>query len=274
MQAQLAQLALGEGNTRTSPKRSRAWLLVWNNYSEEELQWTAQWAQINCSQYALNQEIGEKEGTPHIQGALYLKNARTFDQMKNIFPKCHLQEARNWKNVKKYSSKSDTRKEGTKTITERKKIKDPLEGRELYPFQKEVLEILETPADDRTVHWFWEPEGCTGKTSLVKSICINNPEDCIFLNGKAADMKCAIAKMMEDGPAPRIVLLGLPRTAEDYTGSLYQGLEEIKDGMFFSGKYESKMVLFDSPHVMVFANWEPCLEKLSADRWKVVEIKK
>lgn len=195
--------------------------------------------------------------------------------MKNIFPKCHLQGARNWKNVKNYSSKNNTRKPGTKPITDGPPaVKDPLEGRELYPFQKEVLEILSKPADDRTVHWFWESEGCTGKTSLVKSICINNPGNCIFLNGKAADMKCAIAKTMEDGPAPKIVLLGLPRTAEDYTGSLYQGLEEIKDGLFFSGKYESKMVMFDSPHVMVFANWPPCESKLSADRWKIVEIKK
>lgn len=273
MQAQLAQLAQGEGNTKTSPKKSRAWLIVWNNYSEEDLQWVAQWAQNNCSEYALNQEVGEKEGTEHIQGALYLNNARTFVQMKNLFPKCHLEAARSWKDVKKYSTKEETRKPGTKPITEKPEVKDPLEGRELYPFQKEVLEILEKPADDRSVYWFWEPEGCTGKTSLVKSICINKP-GCIFLNGKAADMKCAIAKMMEDGPAPKIVLLGLPRTAEDYTGSLYQGLEEIKDGIFFSGKYESKMIMFDSPHVMVFANWPPCLEKLSADRWKVVEIKK
>lgn len=270
--AQLAQLAQGEGNTRTPPKKARAWLMVWNNYSEENLAWMAQWAQHNCKEYRINQEIGEKEHTPHLQMALYLNNARTWDSMKKLFPTQHMQMAESWKKVKNYSSKEKTRIPGTVCIKEGGTVRDPLAGKELWPFQKEVLARLKSPADDRTIHWFWEPTGCTGKTTLVKSICINH-EDAIFVSGKAGDMKCAIATMIKEKCAPKIVLLGLPRTAEDFTGSLYQGLEEIKDGVFFSGKYESGMVLFDSPHVMVFANWPPDMTKLSTDRWNVREIR-
>lgn len=269
--AQMAQLAQGEGNTKTPPAKYRAWLIVWNNYSQDNLDWMAQWAQHNCREWVLNQEIGEEKGTPHIQGALYLNNARTFESMKKTFPECHLERARNWKNVKNYSGKEHTRAPGTKPITSDVKVKDPLEGKELRPFQKAVMEILATNPNDRTIHWFWEPVGCTGKTSLIKSICVNNPE-AIFVNGKAADMKCAIAAMIKEKCAPKIVLLGLSRTTVDHAGSLYQGLEEIKDGVFFSGKYESGMVLYDSPHVMVFANWPPDESTLSADRWNIIEI--
>ncbi len=269
--AQLAQLAQGEGNTITPPGKYRAWSITWNNYSEDDKNWMAQFAFANCKEYSINEEIGAEKGTPHLQIAIYLKNARTFESMKKTFPTQHLEKANSWKALKKYCGKEETRKEGTKPITNIRVVKDPLAGKELRPFQKEVMDILANPPDDRTIHWFWEPVGNTGKTSLVKSICVSNP-NAIFVNGKAADMKCAIAAMIKEKHAPTIVLLGLPRTAEDFTGSLYQGLEEIKDGIFFSGKYESGMVLFDSPHVMVFANWPPDLSKLSADRWSVREI--
>ena len=38
---------------------------------------------------------------------------------------------------------------------------------------------------------------------------------------------------------------------------------------FFSGKYESGMVRYNKPHVIIFANCRPDIEKLSKDRWKV-----
>lgn len=271
MATQTTQFAQGEGNTKTPPARYRAWSITWNNYSEDELRWMTQFAQHSCNEYSINQEVAPTTKTPHLQIAVYLKNARTWEAMKKTFPTQHLEKAHSWNSLKKYCGKSDTRAEGTVAITNVCAVKDPLAGLVLRPFQKTVMDILAGPPDDRSIHWFWEPVGCTGKTALVKSICVNN-SDAIFVNGKAADMKCAIAKMIEEKKAPKIVLLGLPRTCQDYTGSLYQGLEEIKDGIFFSGKYESSMVLYDSPHVMVFANWPPDESRLSADRWKIVEI--
>ena len=51
------------------------------------------------------------------------------------------------------------------------------------------------------------------------------------------------------------------------------GIEEIKDMFFYSGKYEGGMVCGENPHVIIFANEEPPLEKMSNDRWRVIEIK-
>ncbi len=59
---------------------------------------------------------------------------------------------------------------------------------------------------------------------------------------------------------------------EDYVS--YQALEEIKDGIFFSGKYEGGMKIFNSPHVICFANFSPAEHKLSGDRWVVEEVSK
>jgi len=52
----------------------------------------------------------------------------------------------------------------------------------------------------------------------------------------------------------------------------YKSVESIKNGMIYSPKYESKYKLFNSPHIIIFANEPPQLEKLSIDRWVVKEI--
>jgi hypothetical protein len=49
-------------------------------------------------------------------------------------------------------------------------------------------------------------------------------------------------------------------------------MENVKDGLFFSTKYESGMVRYNPPHVIVFANVPPDVTKMSADRWVIKEI--
>ena len=53
----------------------------------------------------------------------------------------------------------------------------------------------------------------------------------------------------------------------------YAGFEKIKDGVFMSSKYECVSALYNSPHFLVFANEEPTFDLMSADRWRVKEIK-
>ena len=42
--------------------------------------------------------------------------------------------------------------------------------------------------------------------------------------------------------------------------------------MIYSPKYEGGYKLFNSPHIIVFANMAPQYERLSKDRWKVRNI--
>lgn len=51
----------------------------------------------------------------------------------------------------------------------------------------------------------------------------------------------------------------------------YTILEQLKDRMVFSPKYNSKMkFLHKTPHVLVFCNEEPDLTKMSEDRYHIV----
>ena len=53
----------------------------------------------------------------------------------------------------------------------------------------------------------------------------------------------------------------------------YTLLEDLKDGQAITSKYDSKVLRFASPNVVIlFSNEEPCSDKLSRDRWKIYTI--
>lgn len=146
-----------------------------------------------------------------------------------------------------------------------KPLKDPIEGKELYDWQKEILKIINAPVDERKIYWYWDENGNAGKTSLCKHICMTR--NAILVSGKAADIKNGVVTHLEKHKEIDIALFHFVRSEEEFIS--YAALESIKDGIFFSGKYESGMAIFNSPHIIVFANFEPKKEKLSKDRWIV-----
>jgi len=83
------------------------------------------------------------------------------------------------------------------------------------------------------------------------------------VGGKTAD----VAYMYDNQP---IVVFDLPRDSADFTN--YGTIEHMKDGQIISPKYTSVCKMFDVPHVIVFANFLPDMNKLSVDRWRIVNL--
>lgn len=262
-----------DGNTKASSadsKRYRNWFFTLNNYTTEDIVCTENTLISIKSNYVFQEETG-KSGTPHLQGSIFLKNGKTFEAMKNLLPnKIHLEIIRNKKSAGAYCCKEETRTGNIYTnIKKHKPITDPLKDKPLYRWEKDILELINNNPDPRKIYWYYEPKGNTGKTSFCKHLCINR-KDAIYLDGKSADMKYAIAMAIEEGNIPTLILMDLTRSREEYIS--YEALESIKNGIFFNGKYKGKMVLFDNPHVIVFANFPPEEFKLSQDRWVIRNI--
>lgn len=129
-----------------------------------------------------------------------------------------------------------------------------------------MKDIVDGPVNDRKIYYYWEPVGNRGKTTLIKHLCIQYNKY-IVVDGKASDMKYACSQIPR-GPA--IVLVDIPRSSAKYVS--WAGIEKVKDGIFFSRKYESAMTIYDCPHVIVFANQLPEMEALSYDRWSITMI--
>jgi len=142
---------------------------------------------------------------------------------------------------------------------------------ELYQWEKDIIELINTTPDKRSIHWFWEEQGCAGKTTFQKYV-YTHFQKVIVLSGKAADMKNAIVTYESTNKSlPKIILVNIPRSSFDYVS--YTGLEEIKDMFFHSGKYEGGMVCGENPHVLVFANEPPDLSKMTENRFIIKNLR-
>jgi len=83
----------------------------------------------------------------------------------------------------------------------------------LYDYQKEVLSLIESKPDKRTIHWFYETEGNMGKTALIKHILMKYKEKATYINGKGNDIKYCISSLRNK---PKICIFGYPRDKEEY----------------------------------------------------------
>lgn len=256
-------------NSMTSRKRSRSrcWFFTWNNPPD------GCWAQFDTIFNGVEYVVQlEDAGTPHLQGVIRYTNPRERVQ-EDLFGLCHWEVCRNWRAAVKYCTKVQSRIMGPWTNIEglswRATLKDPLADKELYGWQSDILNMIGTEPDDRTVYWYWDPVGCVGKTSLAKHICLKWGAKAMYLNGCNKDILFGVATRLEDEDL-QVCLFGLSRQDADYMS--YKSLEQIKDGIFYSGKYESRMCMFNPPHVIVFANFPPDVRMLSDDRWTIYRI--
>jgi len=129
-------------------------------------------------------------------------------------------------------------------------------------WQCDLIKYVQDVPSPREIRWYVDYDGNTGKTFMSKYLCAVFGA-IRFENGKSSDIKHAYQ-------GERVALFDLSRSQEEHFN--YEVLESIKNGIMFSPKYDSKQKVFDVPHVIVFANWDPDLSKLSKDRWSIMRM--
>lgn len=126
-------------------------------------------------------------------------------------------------------------------------------------WQARLVDDLAGVPDDRHIMWFTDVPGAAGKSTFVRKYLSDHPSGAIVLHGKLADMAHAYN-------GERVVFFDVSRTQAEHMDHLYSFAESLKNGVFFSGKYEGGMKTFAPPHVVFFANQDPEMTKWSADR--------
>jgi len=133
------------------------------------------------------------------------------------------------------------------------------------PYQQELAEALDAPPDARKIIFVVDPVGNSGKSWFSHSYYRSRPDDVQILSaGKRDDLAFAI------NDDKRVFLFDLPRSTSEFLQ--YSILEQLKNGLIFSNKYESRMKCMPAggAHVVVFMNEYPDMTKLSADRYEII----
>lgn len=229
-----------------------------------------EWVKQYCTTSIYQIEKGKETGFVHIQWTFSLKSKKRFSWIKNhCHNKAHIEAVRNIDAAFDYCAKSDTRIAGPfkyPAPIDDEATKDPLEGKELYEWQRKITEIIQSEPDDRKIYWIFDPEGRKGKSSFFKHLLLNQHiygKMDMYQNAKKADIACAFK-------GARTQLFAFSRTIEQYIS--YDAIESVKDGMIFSSKYESGAKISNINHVICIANFQPNYETMTRDRWEVIEL--
>lgn len=267
------------GNTKVSaPIRTSSavhWVFTFNNYNGSiDIHTLIEQFEKHKAKYIFQEEIGEETKTPHLQGYVQFASKTRAIECSDFNKKIHWEvsgdKKDNYKNAIIYASKKETRAGQIYANMPYPKEIKIIDKKDFYPWQKWLHEQLMKEPDDRTVYWLWSKTGKVGKTQFSRYMIYHH--NAYFTSGSASDMKNGICELIQNGGFyPEICIMNIPRS-KDPSFISYQGIEELKDATFFSGKYHSTPILGNSPHFVVFANEPPEVDKMSSDRWIIKDI--
>jgi len=136
------------------------------------------------------------------------------------------------------------------------------------PWQNQVFEAL-LAQTHRQVLWVYEPNGSVGKSWLAEYLSLAH--NYTWLESKTAMHD--VAQIIQR--KPNGVVIDIPRGCCDEQGYpivSYDTIERVKNGHLFSTKYGGIDLVIRSPPVVVFSNFYPRRDRLSADRWQIALI--
>ena len=149
-------------------------------------------------------------------------------------------------------------------------MQDPvrLVGAEEQPhdgWQQQLDAYIELPADTRRIRFYVDPVGNSGKTWMCQYLVSKHPDRVqVFRVGKRDDLAFAI----DDS---KVSFFDIPRKQMEYFQ--YCVIEQLKDRMVFSPKYNSVMKVLPAPvHVVVFCNEDPDMTVLTVDRYDIQRL--
>lgn len=288
---------------------AKNWCYTLNNPTDDELKRFSCLPSF-ATYHVFGHEVGEA-GTPHLQGLILLDKKKRLSFLRKWCERGHYEVCRNLPASVQYCKKGGDFKEfgklsvaGRRTDLEGFKesvrsgtydlatiremhsevyakyprfcieyIRDhkpvtPVVCHPLRDWQADLFGKLRLSPDPREIIFVVDEAGNGGKSWFTDYCCEHLTAAAIILPGKKADMVYALATL---GFEPKIVFVDAPRSKQgEYIQ--YDFLEELKNGRIFCSKYESHLLRFSVPHVVVMMNESPDMNKLSVDRYNVVEI--
>lgn len=252
-----------EGNTEPLPQPTRKTFYCFTlfNFNDDIKIELNRQLQLICKKYKYGEEICPETKKSHLQGFFHLNKAMRITEIK-LINNPHLEPCKgNEEQNINYVSK-----DGIVTSFGYPKPIKVIENLRLW--QLHIKNICLTVPDERKIYWFWEDIGNTGKSAFIKYMIVKY-KALLCQGGKHSDIINLVFNT--DMDTSNIILFDIPRAHKGHIS--YSALECIKNGMVCNTKYETGVKVFNSPHIIIFANFPPDdPELLSNDRWAINKL--
>lgn len=227
----------------------------------------------NAKKWVFQQEAGGVSGYQHFQIKCSLKDKT---RLPKFLEGCHWSPSHDDKFS--YVTKEDTRIDGPWTDKDEPDyIPKRFRGEVvLRPWQQKLIQDVKfDPHPDRTIHCVIDTVGNNGKSFLRNYLKFRHNWIVIpSTMDKGKDLLQAAKGMV--GPGRREVpgfIIDIPRaTSKRHFYNLAQAIEAIKDGTLFDPRYSYEEHVIEPAPVITFSNWEPPLDSLSSDRWRITDL--
>ena len=146
------------GNTnkprsRKGELRGRAWMATLFTRSRTQIQELLD--SMDC-QWVYQKERCPNTHNIHFHVGIYFRNPRGIAFQSEWPIETHWDKCRRWPETVKYCTKVPSRVDGPWTniegLTWRQTLKDPMDGKIPYPWQRDILQMIEEEPDDRAVY--------------------------------------------------------------------------------------------------------------------------
>lgn len=243
---------------------AKHWVFTWNNYPENACEIISA-ISARCARIVCQCEVAPTTGTKHVQGYIeFRERVRPASQL----PKgIHWEKCKSFEKAMEYCQKDSSRDPDGWRYVFPQPIRT-INFLEFFPWQREIYNIYRSEPDDRKIYWYWEANGGVGKTAFIKYM-VATFDDCVYSCATRAADILTVAETHY-----KMYLLNFTRDAANNGFSPWAALEQLKDGLVSDSKLKKKSrnIIFNAPHIIVFANWQPDVGHLSADRLTVRNI--
>lgn len=253
MSSDSSKSSIKRGNTKSpfdekkkqiSP--AKQWCFTLNNWTQEEYSSIVPLCRETCIKWIIGKEVGEKCGTPHLQGFCYFKNKVRPKSVFNFTDRIRWEKCKgNAEQNFNYCNKSgDYISEGFP------KPPTTIKRSQFYPWQEKMVKIFEVPCkwNCRTIYWRYGDVNI-GKTQFCRWLCVHM--GAVVIGG---ENKHVLAQV-QNQPAPIYIILLV--YGDDEIN--YKATEQIKDGLFSTafGCDNNRMEVRDAPHLLIIGNEPP-----------------
>jgi len=145
----------------------------------------------------------------------------------------------------------------------------------LWHWQEYIRQDCKKPyansAEMRQVNVLFDPNGCVGKTVLMKTVTYHKEAMMVPPYTRVDNIMAAVLQGHKLGF--KAFVIDLPRAMDAMHDRLkqeiYMGIENLKNGVAYDWRHTNRQAIFSAPKLWVFTNSLPPMSALSADRWKI-----
>lgn len=254
----------GVGNTSRRSTPRVYWFLTWNNPQPHDFDDLVGWFRKNALRWVVQEERGES-GTLHLQGCFKLKGqGKRFETLQKEFRGVHFETCKS-ERAEKYCAKETF--EGARQSIYPEPVRVYRPTHEIFNKLEELMKVV---PDHRSILWFIDKEGGVGKSAFSKYMKVTYEDQVtVITSSKSADILTCVSGN------ERMIIFDFPRCSNIGTYCPFNAIEQIKNGFVTDCKLkkQGRTLIFNAPHVVVFANEEPDRYKLSPDKWKIEYFK-